>query len=250
MSQPSHQSLVYRGALGVVDVWPLELTLESTEFLHSQTLGMGQHDWVLWQPFTGSERRSGFSSVVHKRTHYDGGREPEGLGGMVNSAHNTLDPVDDPGAVTNVTTDGVTFVNHGAILWGISFLYGFWPPMSNQHRQINWRAVDTVQSEARALNPGDVYDGSYTFVPVTHTVTERTRFEHSGNFDPDAHGMGGLQIWAPDSVLATNRPSARFVNTVWVGNAAGVGPAVALQSGQADFAFDMCLMKGNIAHLV
>ena len=91
MSQPSHQSLVYRGALGVVDVWPLELTLESTEFLHSQTLGMGQHDWVLWQPFTGSERRSGFSSVVHKRTHYDGGREPEGLGGMGQGAfHCTL----------------------------------------------------------------------------------------------------------------------------------------------------------------
>ena len=158
-------SVICRGALGVLDVCkssfcarrcslltkmssagPLELTVESTDFVQSQTIGMGQQDWVLWLPFPGSERRTGFSSVVHKRTHYDGGLEPEGLGGMCNSLVNTLDPVDDPGAVTNVTTDAVTFVNHGAILWGISVLYGFWPPMSNQHRQINWRAVDTVQS--------------------------------------------------------------------------------------------------------
>ena len=142
------------------DVWPMSALLESTNFVQNQVPGLISHDVMSWGTNQGPQRRVGSSSTTFRLCHFDGGWESEGISGMVPSGGNRADMYDDPEATWDLTYDRTTFVDHGAVLWGIVLMVGEWPPGGDRQRQINLRFVDFVMKGRFARNPSDVYDVS------------------------------------------------------------------------------------------
>ena len=127
--------------------------LERNDFIQNQAT-IATHEIVYLNAYSGPERRRGFSSLVHKSNHYDGGFSTEP------NLYNIM-PVnwiefdvsrDHPEMVANLTSEGSTFVDHGNVLWGIVDIAGFWPPRADQRRQVNWRLVDCEMINNRALS--------------------------------------------------------------------------------------------------
>ena len=207
----------FAAALWLEDVWPVKALYEDVDFVQNHASLMHANEMALMFPYPGSERRVGFSSVLYKSCHWDGGYESEGLSGVTPGSQPWIDADtnDHPAAVTNVTFDGATFVDHGAVLWGIILNLEIWPPQSDQLRQANLRVLDLDMSDCKSLLPGDEFDGTYFFFTGTRAVTERSRFSTNGIFDPAARGTGNGPMWG-ESAHPDNRPSARFVNTEWV----------------------------------
>ena len=96
---------------------------ESNDFVQNSVAGFVAHDTSLWLPYPGPQRRVGFSSFVHKNTHYDGGWEAEGIENILGGGGYAVfaSDFDDPGATLNATYEGITFVDARSPLWGMCF---------------------------------------------------------------------------------------------------------------------------------
>ena len=145
----------HTGALYGSDVWPMDFHFSDTSFIENQATLFFQHDWHWWNGYPGPERRSGFSSIVHTSSHYDGGFSTEGLYAMISSGIIFGDSDDDPDATTNILYDRTTFVDHASALWGHALAIEIWPPQSDQGRRFNLHLRDFEMTESRSLSRGD-----------------------------------------------------------------------------------------------
>eukprot|EP01045_Picozoa_sp_COSAG04_P009419 COSAG04_NODE_543_length_12846_cov_7.281556_4_plen_371_part_00 len=176
------------------DVWPLELLYEDTHFIQGQTGIFVAHDFTIYWPLAGSERRVGFSSFDVRSCLFVGGYDAQGLSAIHGSYIGSIDTNDDPDAIFNVTYESTTYEDHGANLWGIVLGVQIWPPQSNELRQWNVRFVNLQMRDTNGLSPGDNLDGAYVATSgLTGFLVERSRFEANGIVDSSARGMGGCQ---------------------------------------------------------
>ena len=138
----------------------------------NQVPGILQHDSVLWGSNPGPQRRAGSSSTTFRLCHFDGGWESEGISAMVPSGGNRIDMYDDPEFTYDLTYDRTSFVDHGAVVWGIVLMVGEWPPLDDAQRQINLRFTEFEMQASKAVSEGsiDVYDASslMTCQPLCH----------------------------------------------------------------------------------
>ena len=170
----------FAAAIYALDVWPMAFELEKTDYIENQAGGLLYSvECFSWLMYVGTERRSGFSSLVRKATHYDGGYS-EGIVGILPVTLLSFDPNDDPEAVLNATSSGVNFLNFGDAWWGILDTQGIFPPPSDQQRQVNVRLIDYEMVGNLALSTGDTFDSGTTFNSATHTLVERARYEGNG----------------------------------------------------------------------
>ena len=237
------------GGLYTIDVWPMVFSFEDVAFVENEA-AMSQDDCHYLTGFPGTQRRSGFGSVVYRSSHFDGGYETYGVTSLIPTTVAWLDDTDDPDATLNVTHDRTTAVNHGAVWFGIVIQTGIWPIPSNFHFTYNTHFVELEMKNNEALDQGDMQDGAYLNVlgATGNALVEHSRFERNGNFDSAAQGAGGTTFWLSDSPPPEHWPSGRFVGSEWVANSAGFGPAVALVSGLGDVTFEQCIMRNNLAH--
>ena len=219
---------VMMGASLVADVWPHEFTFDGTTFAHNQAAFLGADDGYGFLAYPGPERRSGYSSLVHKNAHYDGGNSAGVAWGIMPSNYMALDPNDDPDAVHNVTYDGSTLVDHNAVLWGMVQSWGTWPPQADQAKRWSIHLIDYNLANNPSFASGDTYDSAFTADFGGNNLVERTRFENNGaNALADdvvaPQGTGGWCIYRGYSALPDRHPRISFVNSEWIGNHGGNG---------------------------
>ena len=65
---------------------------------------------------------------------------------MVPSGGNRIDMYDDPEFTYDLTYDRTSFVDHGAVVWGIVLMVGEWPPLDDAQRQINLRFTEFLDA--------------------------------------------------------------------------------------------------------
>ena len=195
------------------DVWPLELLYEDTDFMQGQAGIFVAHDFTIYWPLAGSERRVGFSSFDVKSCRFVGGYKTEpDLAAIHGSWVGSVDTSDDPDAIFNVTYDNTTYDDHGAHLWGMVLGVQIWPPQSDELRQWNVRLVDFEMIDSKGLSSGDNLDGAYVGTSgLTGFLVERSRFKASGNFDSSARGMGGCQ----SKMMMLSRVVALSASLTW-----------------------------------
>eukprot|EP01045_Picozoa_sp_COSAG04_P003609 COSAG04_NODE_148_length_22826_cov_11.360026_4_plen_2104_part_00 len=240
----------FGGAVFAADIWPGEVVVDRVDYVHNEAFGWTD-DWFSLEEYPGPERRAGVLTTLHTDEHHDGGFRSEGLVNNVMYASGCLTSVaaEEPNRRWEIVYDRTAWVDHGASYWPPALLIlDKFPPLALP-QTMSVRMVETSISGNRGLSPG-IKDASI-FLHITDIdegVLERCRFEDNGIDDSTSTGAGGLHLHSAQSALPT--PTFRVIDSEFVGNTAGSGPAFALYAGLSDVAFQRCLFQANVGYVL
>jgi|EP01046_Picozoa_sp_COSAG06_P014344 predicted outer membrane repeat protein len=240
----------------VSNVWPMAISWNNSAFIENSCDLVGSvvcvDNWYIWDALTvqGPDRRVGSATLVQMDTLVDGGWSTEGLVTSVMSS-GMMFQVDgsspsEPDAVWNVTISGATYRNVKTLLHPVPLWFGVFPPNARNQFEMNVLVSDVTVTDCTATVP-HIYDALYFVADYCNFLVERTRFERNGYFNDDAMGFGGCHSLAvPNLPAGEARPRLVYVNTEWIGNAAGYGAALYIVD-EFVFVVDQCLFRENIA---
>lgn len=243
----------FSGGLNAANVWPMTFTFESSVFIQNSANDAAAHDGYFWDDLggLGPGKRTGFTSLVHTDTFYDGGYSTEGLVSSVSGlTYFIIDGAspDEPDATWNATLTGVTYQDHAMFTLPCPY-YALFPYKPETSFELNLHVTDLTVTDTVALSGSSPYDSFYFhYLAATGSAFfERSKFERNGRFSADAAGMGGALIYGTQAVKpGLARPRSTFVGSEWTGNQAGYGAAVYV-SLEHDVHVNRCLFRDNVA---
>ena len=242
----------WAGGLLVANVWPMTFTWESSTFIQNSAASDIAHDGYYWDDLSGlgSDKRVGFTSLVHTDTLYDGGYSTEGLvSSILTLTAFTIAGAspDEPDATWNVTLTGVTCQDHATFLMPFP-AYFVYPIQPEKSFELNLHVTDLTVTDNVALITHP-YDAIYFLYCGNRgsAFFERSRFERNGRISADAGAIGGVNLAGTSAVKpGMARYRSTFVNSEWTGNQAGYGAALYIRN-QHDVQVDRCLFRDNVA---
>ena len=236
---------------------PTTISLAHTDMIHNEafllkdiSIGWDAHMGVDGLFAAGAEThlREGLASVIFTDTLIDGGWDELQLFAYQCSTLIKIDGAaqDEPNARWNFTMNRHEVRNTKA--WSSPFFGAYVnPPVSDKMLHLDYQFVDS-----RIVGLGSLAEGWEENVYMIHMQAigsarfERSRFLENGRATTGG-GTGGIWAAVP-SVGGALTPTLEFIGSEWIGNKAGIGPAVYVGQGQVGVIFVRCFFRNNIAY--